>query len=266
MPTPRQDENAVTPPKDDQAQDAPRDDAPAPKATEPAAPQAPAADPASVDPAPRTALTPREAWTKLLAGNRRFIEGTSEHPNQNAEHRQSLADAQHPFTTIFGCSDSRLAAEIIFDLGLGDAFVVRTAGQVIDDAVIGTLEYSVEVLGVPLIVILGHNTCGAVTAARASHQSGQMPRGFQRSLVERLMPAVLDSQRAGKDTVDDMVVANVAMVAHRILDQSRSIATAVSQGQVAIVGMYYRLEDGEAELIFGHGAWLDVSKDGPQAS
>lgn len=222
-------------------------------------PAGPAASSGSV--AERT-LTPREAWTQLLAGNRRFIEGTSEHPNQNAAHRESLAQAQNPFTTIFGCADSRLAAEIIFDLGLGDAFVVRTAGQVIDDAVIGTLEYSVDVLGVPLIVILGHNSCGAVTAARESTKSGQMPRGFQRSLVERIMPAVLDCQRAGKDTVDDMVVANVAMVANRILDQSRSISTAVSMGRVAIVGMYYRLEDGEAELIFGHGSWLDVSKDG----
>lgn len=224
---------------------------------------APAASPASSPgAAAERGLTPREAWTKLLAGNRRFIEGASEHPNQNAAHRQSLAEAQNPFTTIFGCADSRLAAEIIFDLGLGDAFVVRTAGQVIDDAVIGTLEYSVDVLGVPLIVILGHNSCGAVTAARESTKSGQMPRGFQRSLVERIMPAVLDCQRAGKDTVDDMVVANVAMVANRILDQSRSISTAVSMGRVAIVGMYYRLEDGEAELIFGHGSWLDVSKDG----
>lgn len=205
-----------------------------------------------------TSLTPREAWQMLLDGNRRFVEGVAEHPNQNALRRESLATSQAPFATIFGCSDSRLAAEIIFDLGLGDAFVVRTAGQVIDDAVIGTLEYSIEVLGVPLIVILGHNSCGAVTAARESMRTGQMPRGFQRSLVERITPSVLDCQREGKDTVNDMVVANVAMVANRILDQSRTIAGAVSMGRAAIVGLYYHLEEGEAELIFGHGAWLDL--------
>ena len=88
---------------------------------------------------------------------------------------------QHPFAVIFGCSDSRLAAEIIFDLGLGDAFVVRTAGQVIDDAVLGSLEYSVSVLGVPLIVVLGHDSCGAVTATKAAVETGQMPAGFIRA-------------------------------------------------------------------------------------
>ncbi|WP_313955533.1 carbonic anhydrase [Kocuria palustris] len=216
--------------------------------------------------APGARLTPRLAWEKLQAGNRRFVEGTSQHPNQNASRRESLAHAQNPFATIFGCSDSRLAAEIIFDLGLGDAFVVRTAGQVIDDAVIGTLEYSVDVLGVPLIVILGHDSCGAVTAARDSVRSGEMPRGFQRSLVERIMPAVLDSQRAGKDSVDEIVEANVEMVAHRILDQSRSIAGAVSMGRVAIVGMCYNLQHGHAALTFGHGSWLDVPEGGRAAS
>ena len=193
----------------------------------------------------------RQAWEKLQAGNLRFVEGTSQHPNQNASRRESLASSQNPFATIFGCSDSRLAAEIIFDLGLGDTFVVRTAGQVIDDAVIGTLEYSVDVLNVPLIVILGHDSCGAVTAARESVHSGEMLRGFQRSLVERIMPAVLDSQRAGRDSVDEIVEANVEMVAHRILDQSRSIASAVSTGRVAIVGMCYSLQHGQNAWLSG---------------
>ena len=233
-----------------------------PSTTAPAE-QAPASsDAAGTAPAPAAArapqLTPRQAWEKLQAGNLRFVEGTSQHPNQNASRRESLASSQNPFATIFGCSDSRLAAEIIFDLGLGDTFVVRTAGQVIDDAVIGTLEYSVDVLNVPLIVILGHDSCGAVTAARESVHSGEMPRGFQRSLVERIMPAVLDSQRAGRDSVDEIVEANVEMVAHRILDQSRSIAGAVSMGRVAIVGMCYSLQHGRAKLTFGHGSWLDV--------
>ena len=100
---------------------------------------------------------------------------------------------------IFGCADSRLAAEIIFDLGLGDAFVVRTAGQVIDDAVLGSLEYSVSELDVPLIVVLGHDSCGAVTATKAAVETGQMPVGFIRSLVERITPSVLTSLRNNQD-------------------------------------------------------------------
>lgn len=244
------------------AQTAPEQPSPAPAVEETLEAASPSAEePTTTATAPAAAaaqLTPRQAWEKLQAGNLRFVEGASEHPNQNASRRESLTQSQNPFATIFGCSDSRLAAEIIFDLGLGDTFVVRTAGQVIDDAVIGTLEYSVEVLNVPLIVVLGHDSCGAVTATRESVRSGEMPRGFQRSLVERIMPAVLDSQRAGRDSVDEIVEANVEMVAHRILDQSRSIASAVSSGRVAIVGMCYSLQHGRAKLTFGHGSWLDV--------
>ncbi|HET9348996.1 MAG TPA: carbonic anhydrase, partial [Arthrobacter sp.] len=107
-----------------------------------------------------TYLTPALAWRRLREGNERFVSGKSSHPNQDASRRSSLVENQHPFAVIFGCSDSRLAAEIIFDLGLGDAFVVRTAGQVIDDAVLGSLEYSVSELDVPLIVVLGHGHCG----------------------------------------------------------------------------------------------------------
>ena len=109
-----------------------------------------------------TYLTPALAWRRLREGNERFVNGESSHPNQDASRRSSLVENQHPFAVIFGCSDSRLAAEIIFDLGLGDAFVVRTAGQVIDDAVLGSLEYSIGVLAVPLIVVL------AMTAAARS--------------------------------------------------------------------------------------------------
>ncbi len=112
--------------------------------------------------------TPAEAWTTLMEGNRRFVESSASHPNQDAARRTSLMSTQHPFVMIFGCSDSRLAAEIIFDLGLGDAFVVRTAGHVIDNTALGSLEYGVEYLDVPLIVVLGHDSCGAVTATKGA--------------------------------------------------------------------------------------------------
>lgn len=201
-------------------------------------------------------LTPADAWSRLRDGNLRFVSGSSSHPNQDALHRASLVDTQHPFAVIFGCSDSRLAAEIIFDLGLGDIFVVRTAGQVIDDAVLGSIEYSVANLGTPLIMVLGHDSCGAVTAANDVAGSGQMPRGFQRDLIERIMPSVLEAQRHGRQDVNSAVVEHTKQTASRLMEQSRVIADAVSNGDVAVVGVFYHLEDGQAELVHGHGTWL----------
>jgi carbonic anhydrase len=205
------------------------------------------------DSSPRT---PAAAWQRLREGNARFVAGESLHPNQDASRRQSVAAGQDPFAVIFGCSDSRLAAEIIFDLGLGDAFVVRTAGQVIDDAVLGSIEYAVANLGTPLVMVLGHDSCGAVSATHATARSGDMPRGFQRDLIERIMPSVLDARRNGEADVNSAVVEHTKQTASRLLEQSRIINEAVSQGEVAVVGVFYHLEDGQAELVHGHGTWL----------
>ena len=217
---------------------------------EPQRPQTPAP---RAEPAP---TTPAAAWQRLREGNARFVAGESRHPNQDASRRRSVAGGQHPFAVIFGCSDSRLAAEIIFDLGLGDAFVVRTAGQVIDDAVLGTIEYAVENLHTPLIMVLGHDSCGAVTATHATAHSGDMPRGFQRDLIERIMPSVLQTRRDGHDDVNAAVVEHTKQTSGRLLEQSRVINDAVSRGEVAVVGVFYHLQDGEAELVHGHGPWL----------
>ncbi len=200
-----------------------------------------------------TYLTPALAWQRLREGNKRFVAGTSSHPNQDASRRSSLVENQHPFAVIFGCADSRLAAEIIFDLGLGDAFVVRTAGQVIDDAVLGSLEYSVSELDVPLIVVLGHDSCGAVTATKAAVETGQMPVGFIRSLVERITPSVLTSLRNNQTDVNDMVVENVKQTSQRLVDSSRVISGAVDSGRTAVIGLAYSLADGRADLVSSIG-------------
>ncbi len=202
-------------------------------------------------------LTPQQAWQKLVEGNARFVSGTSSHPNQDASRRSSLVHAQNPFTLIFGCSDSRLAAEIIFDLGLGDAFVIRTAGQVMDDAVLGTLEYGVDVLGIPLIVVLGHDNCGAVTATKEAVDSGDMPGGYIRNLVERITPSVLNSLRHGDHEVNDMVVEHTRQTAERLVERSPSIKAAIDAGRTAVVGMAYRLEEGRADLVSGVGHFQD---------
>jgi carbonic anhydrase len=200
-----------------------------------------------------TYLTPALAWQRLREGNKRFVAGTASHPNQDASRRSSLVESQHPFAVIFGCADSRLAAEIIFDLGLGDAFVVRTAGQVIDDAVLGSLEYSVSELDVPLIVVLGHDSCGAVTATKNAVETGEMPVGFIRSLVERIAPSVLTSLRNNQTDINDMVVENVKQTSQRLVDSSRVISGAVDSGRTAVIGLAYSLSDGRADLVSSIG-------------
>lgn len=189
----------------------------------------------------------------MREGNERFVAGESSHPNQDASRRSSLVENQNPFAVIFGCSDSRLAAEIIFDLGLGDAFVVRTAGQVIDDAVLGSLEYSISVLGVPLIVVLGHDSCGAVSATKSAVDTGNMPVGFIRDLVERITPSVLTSMRNGEHEVNDMVVEHVKQTSQRLVDSSRVISTAIENGRAAVIGLSYSLAEGRANVVSGIG-------------
>ncbi|PYI68536.1 carbonic anhydrase [Arthrobacter livingstonensis] len=201
-----------------------------------------------------TPHTPAEAWTTLMSGNRRFVEASASHPNQDAVRRASLTSTQHPFVMIFGCSDSRLAAEIIFDLGLGDAFVVRTAGHVIDNTALGSLEYGIEYLDIPLIVVLGHDSCGAVTATKGAVETGAMPAGFVRDLVERITPSVLASLRKDKDSdVNAMVEEHVKQTAARLVENSPIIAGAVARQKTAVVGLTYRLNEGRADLVYSNG-------------
>jgi carbonic anhydrase len=138
-----------------------------------------------------TSLTPAQAWQRLQDGNARFVADAMQHPSQGAAHRAAVAREQHPYAVLFGCSDSRVAAEIIFDQGLGDLFVVRTAGHVLDTTVIGSIEYGVDVLGAPLVVVLGHDHCGAVGAATEALLTGRMPTGFVRAVVDRVIPSLL---------------------------------------------------------------------------
>lgn len=200
--------------------------------------------------------TPAAAWRRLREGNARFVAGESLHPGQDASRRRSLAEGQNPFAVILGCSDSRLAAEIIFDLGLGDAFVIRTAGQVVDDTVLGSLEYALENLHTPLVMVLGHDSCGAVSAAHGAAASGVMPRGHQRHLVERIVPSVLEARRQGHEDVNRAVVEHTGRTASRLVELSRVLGDAVASGDVAVVGVFYHLADGRAELVHGHGTAL----------
>nr|WP_239478903.1 carbonic anhydrase [Rothia sp. ZJ1223] len=201
----------------------------------------------------------------MAEGNARFVAGESLHPNQDALHRESLTAGQYPFAAIFGCGDSRLAAEIIFDLGLGDAFVVRTAGQVIDNSVLGSLEYAVGELDVPLIMVLGHDSCGAVSAAKKALETGDMPHGFVRNLVERILPSVISPKLPKNATVNDMVREHTYQTAARIAEQSHVVAESIKDEKVAVVGVYYHLVDGRAELVYSSSPTIAVDA-GPHAS
>ncbi|HYB38503.1 MAG TPA: carbonic anhydrase [Mycobacterium sp.] len=191
---------------------------------------------------------PVTAWKALREGNERFVAGKPEHPSQSVEHRASLAAAQKPTAVVLGCADSRVATEIIFDQGLGDMFVVRTAGHVIDSAVLGSVEYAVSVLDVPLIVVLGHESCGAVKAALAALDDGAVPAGYVRDVVERVAPSILLGRRDGLSRVDEFEARHVHETVAQLMARSTVIAERVAAGILAIVGVTYHLADGRAVL------------------
>lgn len=208
------------------------------------------------------ARSPAAVWAQMAAGNERFVRGEPAHPRQDVERRTEVALEQTPTAALFGCSDSRLAAEIIFDLGLGDLFVVRNAGQVISDSVLGSLEYAVAVLNVPLIVVLRHDACGAVRAAIDSQgpDAPMLPAHIQR-IVSDIVPAVravgvatedgtidierLDADEVGRHHLRDTVTT--------LLARSELISEAVANGSLAIVGADYHLADGrvDTDILLG---------------
>lgn len=197
------------------------------------------------------ALTPAVAWAHMVAGNKRFVEGRPQHPRQNVEHRNEIAVAQSPEVALFGCADSRLSAEIIFDKGLGDLFVVRNAGQVISDSVVGSLEYAVEALAVPLILVLSHDSCGAVQAAldQENPDTSPLPPNIKK-ITDSLKPAIdrvrlregleptatLDSTAVGREHLRDTVSS--------LLASSELISAAIAEGRLGLVGANYTLAEG----------------------
>jgi carbonic anhydrase len=208
------------------------------------------------------APTPLKAWQEMERGNARFVSGEPRHPRQDVERRTELANGQRPRAALFGCSDSRLSAEIIFDKGLGDLFVVRNAGQVISDSVVGSLEYAVAVLEVPLIVVLGHDACGAVNAAidSVAIDAPALPPHIWRQIAP-IVPAVRRVQRAthvdasttGGIDADLVGREHLRDTVADLLHSSELISDAVAEGRLAIVGANYRLAEGTAvpDIILG---------------
>ena len=194
--------------------------------------------------------TPAQAWQSMKDGNHRFVTDSREHPHQDVDRRTSLAAAQVPFAALFGCADSRLSAEIIFDVGLGDLFVVRNAGQVIAETILGSLEYAVEVLKVPLILVLGHDECGAIRAAIDSTEGKLAAKGrYIQHIVAAIQPTVTSANAAGTPTIDAVTELHIKDTIDDIITKSKVIADAVEAGKLALVGANYRLLAGEVHPI-----------------
>jgi carbonic anhydrase len=187
---------------------------------------------------------------RLLEGNRRFVEGRPE-LDESESRRKAIASEQHPFAIILGCSDSRVPPELIFDQGLGELFVIRTAGEVLDHAVLGTLEFGVSELKIPLIMVLGHKSCGAIKAAReALHNHTKADADIQ-YLVEKLAMPVEIGNEEGSGELDR---ANRAIRGQVISDVVQlknlpALKPAVEKGELKVVGGWYDLDTGMVEII-----------------
>ena len=192
-------------------------------------------------------VEPDEALNRLLDGNRRFIAGKSSQPTGQllVERRQALARNQNPFAVILGCSDSRVPPELVFDVTLGDLFVVRTAGEVVDRVALGSIEFAIEHLGTRLIVVLGHQSCGAVSAAASGPaESGNIP-----NVLKAIQPAVEKAKGLEGDSIENGVRANALDIAKRLQSSGPIIPPRADAGVVKIVAGYYSFDTGQVELL-----------------
>src|SRR6266700_3117128 len=186
-------------------------------------------------------VTGDQALQKLVAGNKRYIKATFQHPDQTLKRRATVAKAQTPFAIVLSCSDSRVPPEIVFDQGLGDLFIVRVAGNVLNDEGLGSIEYGVEILGARLIVVLGHQSCGAVDAAMKTVAAKGKAPGHIQSLVTAIKP-VVDS--TPKSDLDATIKANVKHVVDALRLSTPILKGKVDSGQVQVIGGYYSLDTG----------------------
>ncbi|MCW5965815.1 MAG: carbonic anhydrase [Bryobacterales bacterium] len=206
-----------------------------------AAPQAPAAAPAKeAKVAAHKPVTADEALAKLKAGNHRYATHHLKHPDQSARRMHEVEEAQHPFAIVLGCSDSRVPPEILFDQGLGDLFVIRVAGNVPDDEVVGSIEYAVEHLHTPLVVVLGHEQCGAVTAATHEPEANHT-----RSFTDWLRPLVDAVRGQPGDLIHNAMCLSVTRIVHELRESEPVLKEAVEKRHVRIVGAHYELKTGK---------------------
>jgi carbonic anhydrase len=194
---------------------------------------------------PLEPLSPDAALKRLMDGNQRFVKQKSKHPDQSKARMKEVAQAQHPFATVLSCADSRVAPEILFDEGIGDLFDVRVAGNIIIPEVLGSIEYAVDILGTPVLMILGHERCGAVTAA----VQGERLPGHIGSFVKAIKPAISRTKGQSGDPIDNAVIANVQYQIEKLKRSSTVLSARSQDGKLKIVGGRYDLDSGEVTLI-----------------
>jgi len=197
---------------------------------------------------PAPGLPADQALAKLMAGNQRYVRHREQHPDESMARRKELESGQHPFAVILGCADSRVSPELLFDQGLGDLFVVRVAGNVVDDDIFGSIEYAVEHLGTKLIMVLGHEKCGAVSAAV---EGGDAP-GHLKALVAAIQPSVDATRSDPGDRIHNCVVANVRRVAAQIRESEPVLKEALEKRGLKVIAADYALETGKVNLLETH--------------
>jgi len=202
-----------------------------------------AADPTHSD---QPSVAPAEAISKLKEGNGRYTSGNLQHPGQTTARRTELATTQRPFAIIVSCSDSRVPPEIVFDQGLGDLFIVRVAGNVINDEGLGSIEYAVDHLGSRLILVLGHQRCGAVQAANETIAAKSKAPAHIQSLVTAIKPAV---ESTVKGDLDATIKANVEYVVNALRSSTPILKPKVDSGDVQVIGGYYSLDTGSVTFL-----------------
>lgn len=195
--------------------------------------------------------SPWSAFSRLMDGNKRWQEGDLRHPDRDPERREFVAAEQDPFGVILSCIDSRVPPELLFDTGLGDLFVMRTGGQVVDSVVTGSVEYGPMTSGTPLIVVLGHQRCGAVKASYEAMRDGKKLPGNLQSIADALRPAYKETvKEKHDDPVDAMTRIHVKQTS-AALRSNRDLGPLVKKGSLAVVSAYYSLDSGRVEVLTG---------------
>ncbi|MEU9315145.1 carbonic anhydrase [Streptomyces sp. NPDC048295] len=195
--------------------------------------------------------TPAEALARLVEGNKRWVSGDLRHPDRDPDRREFVAQKQEPFGSVLSCIDSRVPPELLFDTGLGDLYVMRTGGEAVGPVVTGSVEYGPMTSGTPLVVVLGHQRCGAVAAAYKSIRDGKPLPGNLEAIARALQPAYERAVRqGGADPVETMARAQVELTAAG-LRSNQDLAPLVGKGTLAVVGAYYLLDTGKVEVLAG---------------
>ncbi|MEQ8189842.1 MAG: carbonic anhydrase [Candidatus Eremiobacterota bacterium] len=190
-------------------------------------------------------ITSDEALKKLITGNKRFAERNMQHPNQTEERQNEIISGQKPFAIILSCSDSRIPPEIVFDQGLGDLFVIRVAGNILDDIIKGSIEYAVDHLKVKLVMVMGHSNCGALKAAIA----GDNVSINISHIINSLLPSVAKARELKGDIHENATKLNILRAVEKLMASPPVLDTLVEKGQIKIVGAYYDLETGLVEIL-----------------